>query len=219
MSDRLTSLTAALRRLGCTPADAVALAVLAIAAAAAVGLLWLNAAPRLQLQVPAPTPTGAVASESGIAITQAEVIVHVAGAVARPGVYTLPGGSRVADAVTAAGGPRRRAVLDGLNLARVLADGEQVVVPEAGAAGPPSGSGTPAPQVGAAATPGAAPLVSLNQATPADLETLPGIGAVLASRIIQHRDSIGGFTDVGELRDVPGIGEKTFQSLAPLVRL
>ena len=218
MSDRLSSLTAALRRLGCTPADAVALAVLVVAAAAAVGLLWLNAAPRLSAPTPLATPTGAAASEAGgIAITQAEVIVHVAGAVMRPGVYTLAGGSRVGDAVTAAGGPRRRAVLDGLNLARVLTDGEQVVVPEAGAVAPPASPGAAAPAPGMSATPGATAAVSLNQATLADLETLPGIGPVLAQRILDHRDSIGGFKEVGELRDVSGIGEKTFQSLAPLV--
>ena len=189
-----------------------------VAAVAAVGLLWLNAAPRISAQPPLPTPTDTGASEGALAITRADVIVHVAGAVVRPGVYTLAGGSRVGDAVTAAGGPRRHAVLDGLNLARVLADGEQVVVPEAGAAASPASPGAAA-AVGTPATPGVVPAVSLNQATLADLETLPGIGPVLATRIIQHRDSIGGFSDVGELRDVPGIGEKTFQSVAPLVSL
>lgn len=192
--------------------------ILAVAAAAAVGLLWLGAAPRVTAQ-PLPTATDAASeTPAGIAVTQSDVIVHVAGAVTKPGVYTLPGGSRVGDAVSAAGGPRRRALLDGLNLARVLTDGEQVIVPVS--AGPGTSAAAPA---GAAPTPGSSPAaaatVSLNQATIADLETLPGIGPVLAQAIVEYRDSVGGFTDVGELRDVSGIGEKTFQALAPLVTL
>ena len=207
------------RRLGCTAAEALALCILAIASLACVGLLWLQARPAL---VPAPVQGAGVPSESasdGIVVTDADVIVHVAGAVARPGVYTLAGGSRVGDAVSAAGGPLRRAVLDGLNLARPLTDGEQVLVPDRSQAPAPPGGGAAAPIDPAAggSAAGAGAMVSLNAATLADLETLPGIGPVLAQRIIDHRDSIGGFTEVGELRDVSGIGEKTFQSLAPLV--
>ena len=213
MSDGVARLAAAVRRLGCTPADAAALLILGVAAAAAVGLLWVLARP------PASTatalPAAGASDAPGLALSESEVIVHVAGAVARPGVYTLPGGSRVGEAVEAAGGARRRAVLDGLNLARVLTDGEQVVVPlpsaSPGAApgGAPATSGTPAAAGGAT--------VSLNQATLADLETLPGVGPVLGQRILDHRDAIGGFKSIDELRDVSGIGEKTFQSLAPLV--
>lgn len=218
MPARLSTIVAALRRLGCTPAEVAALAVLATASVAAVGLLWILARP-----LPAPSALSPVIAASAspgsgpLAVTDAEVIVHVAGAVARPGVYTMPGGSRVGDAVNEAGGPLRKAVLDGLNLARPLTDGEQVVVPDrASAQAPQAGSAPVSPGVA-----GAAPTatVSLNQATVADLETLPGIGPVLAERIIAHRDSVGGFKEVGELRDVPGIGEKTFQSLAPLVSL
>lgn len=213
MSDRFSSFAAAVRRLGCTPADAVALAILAAAALAGVGFLWMLARPAAPVTAQPATAPGSEAS--GVVVSDAEVMVHVAGAVARPGVYTLAGGSRVGDAVAAAGGPRRRAVLDGLNLARVVTDGEQVLVPAKGAdPAAPAGASAPGATAGAAAS-----LVSLNQATAADLETLPGIGPVLAERIIQHRDSIGGFKEVGELRDVPGIGERTFQSLAPLVGL
>lgn len=216
--DRLTSAFAALRRLGCTPAEAVAVAVIATASVVLVGLLWWSG------RALPPVPTGMTPSEmasDGVAagVSAVDVIVHVAGAVKAPGVYTLPGGSRVGDAVQAAGGAKPKAVLDGLNLARVVNDGEQILVPDrrAAQAGPTAGT-APAPTGGAAGT-GTDNMVSLNQATAADLETLPGIGPVLAAKIVEHRDAIGGFTEVGQLRDVSGIGEKTFQSLAPLVGL
>ncbi|MPZ73719.1 MAG: ComEA family DNA-binding protein, partial [Nitriliruptorales bacterium] len=180
----------------------------------AVGFLWLMARPGALPEGPTPVPTAAGSASPGLAISDAEVVVHVAGAVVSPGVYTLPGGSRVGDAVTAAGGPRRRAVLDGLNLARVLTDGEQVLVAAKGDSAASETAGAAA----AGATPGAgSATVNLNRATVPELETLPGIGPVLAERIIQHRDSVGGFKDVGELRDVPGIGEKTFQALSELI--
>lgn len=221
MSDRLTSLTTALQRLGCVPADGIALVILTLATLASMGLLWVLANPGAagsSPTVPVAVPGDSPSESAAVQVTDAQVIVHVAGAVRQPGVYTLAGGSRVGDAVTAAGGPRRRAVLDGLNLARVLTDGEQVLVPSRGEvdARAPAPGAAPA----AAAEPGSAGVVvSLNQATPTDLETLPNIGPVLAQRIIDHRDSIGGFTDLGQLRDVPGIGEKTFQALADLVSL
>lgn len=207
--------------MGCTPAEVVALAVLAAASVVAVGLLWLLARPG-SVAPPSAAPGVVVASPSAgaspLGVTRAEVIVHVAGAVARPGVYSMPGGSRVGDAVAKAGGPLRKAVLDGLNLARPLTDGEQVVVPDrasTAAAGAPAVPATPGPPADAAPT----ATVNLNTATLADLETLPGIGPVLAQAIVDYRDSVGGFTEIGELRDVSGIGEKTFQALAPLVSL
>jgi competence protein ComEA len=142
------------------------------------------------------------------------VTVHVAGAVRRPGVVRLPTGSRVADAVERAGGGTAKAALASVNLVRVLVDGEQVVVLRVGEVGPSvvgSAAGGPRSASSSAAQ------VDLNTATAEQLDALPGVGPVLASRIVQHRDSVGGFKEVGELRDVPGIGEKTFQALAELV--
>jgi competence protein ComEA len=136
--------------------------------------------------------------------------VYVSGAVRAPGVVTVPADGRVHHAVEAAGGPTRRADLVALNLARPLTDGEQVHVPAEGEPGTPV---TGAAEDGGAS---AGPL-DLNRATPVELETLPGVGPVLAERIVTWRDANGGFTDVGQLREVSGIGEVTFQDLAPLV--
>lgn len=213
MSALRPSLASLARRLDVRPAEVAALALLVTGALVAVGLLWWLHRP-VAAEEASPPQIGAAATEdpTGLDVSSGEVIVHVAGAVRQPGVYTLPGGSRVGDAVTAAGGATRRAVLDGLNLARVVTDGEQVLVPDRRSQPTIAGGG------GGEAS-GAAPAtkLNLNQATATDFETLPGIGPVLASRIVQHRDSVGGFKEVGELRDVPGIGEKTFQALAELV--
>jgi competence protein ComEA len=147
------------------------------------------------------------------------VVVHVSGAVASPGVQTLPGDARVDDAVQAAGGPRSSARTDQLNLARPLRDGEQIHVPSASevavsaaGAGGTGGAGT----VGGSA-PGGAGLINLNRATAAELEELPGIGPVLAERIMAFREANGGFRSVEDLQRVSGIGEKTFAALKDLV--
>lgn len=142
---------------------------------------------------------------------EAEVVVDVAGKVRRPGIVRLPAGSRVVDAVNAAGGPRRGVGLGGLNLARVLVDGEQVVV------GVPAPAGVAA---GAASAPGAgspAALVNINTATQDQLETLPGVGPVTAQAILQWRTDNGAFSAVDELLEVSGIGEATLADLAPFV--
>lgn len=151
------------------------------------------------------------------------VTVHVAGAVAAPGVVVLAGGSRVADAVAAAGGPTLDADTAALNLARVVVDGEQVRVPEVGEVVSSPGTGR-APGGGTGGAPASggtggamdAP-IDLNSATAADLETLPGIGPVLASRIITWRDQHGRFTDPSQLREVAGIGERRFEELSSRV--
>ncbi|MER7051221.1 helix-hairpin-helix domain-containing protein [Streptomyces sp. NPDC000351] len=149
----------------------------------------------------------------------AEIVVDVGGKVRKPGIHRLPTGSRVADALRAAGGVRSGTKTDGLNQARFLVDGEQVIVgAPAPVTGPgpggtvPAGPGTPA----AGAAP-AAP-VSLNTATADQLDTLPGVGPVLAGHIIDYRTQHGGFRSVDELREVTGIGERRFADLRNLVR-
>lgn len=146
---------------------------------------------------------------------QATVVVHVAGLVARPGVYDLPAGSRVVDALAAAGGAIEGTDLSQLNLARIVVDGEQVAVgvPPAPGAAPPGGGAA-----GQVSTGPAEPL-DLNAATESDLDALPGVGPVLAARIIAWRQEHGRFSSVQELLEVSGIGESTLSDIAPLVRV
>ncbi|MFF5155806.1 helix-hairpin-helix domain-containing protein [Streptomyces sp. NPDC000348] len=140
------------------------------------------------------------------------IVVDVSGKVRDPGIHHLPAGSRVEDALRAAGGVRPGTRTDTLNRARFLVDGEQVVV------GGPAPAGT-APG-GAPGTAGAGPTapVSLNTATPDQLDTLPGVGPVLAQHIVDHRTRHGGFRSVDELREVNGIGDRRFAELRNLVR-
>lgn len=203
-------LKSALAGLGCSPADVVALGVLVTGALAALGLVWLLARPAQPAGVqPPPGPP------EGLALAEEELVVHVAGQVTAPGLYRLPAGARVADALEEAGGPLPEAAVDALNLARPLADGEQLLVP----ASPPADGAVPAASAASAGAPAWRPdgALDLNLATADDLQELPGIGPVLAERIVEHREQIGRFAAVGDLRDVAGIGEKTFQSIAELV--
>ncbi|MEU0833155.1 helix-hairpin-helix domain-containing protein [Streptomyces sp. NPDC005969] len=143
------------------------------------------------------------------------IVVDVSGKVRRPGIYPLPSGARVADALRAAGGVRPAVDITGLNRARVLLDGEQIVVgapPGALVSGAAGGAGTGGPG-GPAAGP-----VSLNSATVEQLDTLPGVGPVLAQHILDYRTQHGGFRSVDELREVNGIGDRRFADLQPLVR-
>ncbi|MFA5885711.1 MAG: helix-hairpin-helix domain-containing protein, partial [Acidimicrobiia bacterium] len=135
------------------------------------------------------------------------VVVHVAGAVNKPGVLLMPAGARVIDAVEGAGGAVPDADLDRLNLAAKLVDGQRVLVVKIGAAPPADASGG----TGAPGETGA--LIDLNAATGAQLETLPGIGPALAGAIITERDRRGGFRSINELREVRGIGEARFADL------
>lgn len=146
-----------------------------------------------------------------------EVVVHVVGQVNRPGLITLPEGARIADAVEAAGGPTGTADLSGVNLAREVADGEQLRVPAAGevVAAPDSG-GSGAPEAGGAAGDG---IVDLNTADAALLDTLPGVGPVIAERIVAWRDENGAFTSVDELGEVDGIGPALLDKIRDSVRV
>ncbi|MFD4029265.1 helix-hairpin-helix domain-containing protein [Streptomyces sp. NPDC058637] len=144
------------------------------------------------------------------------IVVDVSGKVRRPGIQHLPSGSRVADALRAAGGVRTGADVTGLNRARVLTDGEQVLVGlpgvQAAAGGTAGGGGSGQAQDGPAAP------VSLSTATVEQLDTLPGVGPVLAQHIIDYRTEHGGYRSVDELREVDGIGDRRFADLRPLVR-
>ena len=153
---------------------------------------------------------------------QGRVTVHVAGAVRRPGLYRLAAGSRIDDALRRAGGPRARADLTAVNLATKLEDGRQVIVPERGFGAAPAGAASaPGSGPGSAAAGGAgsaaAPPVNLNTATLEQLDTLDGVGPGIAQRIIDYREQHGGFRNVDELGEVPGIGDKRMATLRPLV--
>lgn len=139
---------------------------------------------------------------------RSRITVHVAGWVARPGLVELPALSRVADAVAAAGGVRPGASLGGLNLAAEVGDGEMVVVPGPGEATDGSeGGGGPA-----------GGLIDVNRADAAILETLPGVGPVLAERIVAYREEHGRFETIEDLLDVSGVGERKLESLRPYLK-
>ena len=137
-----------------------------------------------------------------------EVVVHVAGAVSAPGVYTLPADSRVDDAVRAAGATAD-ADLSQLNLAQKLADGQKITVPAAGETPAPADNAAPSDSSQSGA------LVNINTATQEELETLPSIGEMRAQAIIAYREEHGGFRTTDELMEVSGIGEKIFADISP----
>ena len=176
-----------------------------------------------QVSVPAgtgPVPVGSqAAGSSGAGL----LVIDVVGQVIRPGIVRLPVGSRVVDALTAAGGPGPHAAVDQVNLARPLVDGEQIVIPRpgqlltGGGSGPgPAGVGQTGGQPGSAGT---GPALDLNLATESQLDGLPGIGPVLAGRIVAWRVAHGRFSRVDELGEVGGIGDKLLLQLTPLVRV
>jgi competence protein ComEA len=134
------------------------------------------------------------------------LVVHVAGAVRRPGLYRLREGARIADAVARAGGAARRAELSAVNLAAPLVDGAQVLVPLRGPAGSPPGG-----------EPAAAGPVSLGSATVEQLDELPGVGPVTAQKIVDYRAEHGPFRSVDDLDAIPGIGPARLEQIRDLV--
>lgn len=200
-----------------------ALAVIVVA----VGVRYLvatqsGAAPQgvSLVALPSPGPQMVSPSASPSAPAAAAVVVaYVCGAVRRPGVYTFAQGARITDLIDKAGGATGVAELQTVNLAAVLTDGQQVVVPERGASAAVAAAPDPA---AASAGPGSASaaggvLVNLNTATLAELDTLPGVGPSTAQKIIDYRTAQGGFKSVDDLNNVSGIGDVTFAELKDLV--
>ncbi len=236
------ALVAVAARTGVTPRAVLGLVVVAVLVVALIGGRMLLARSR---SVPVPvalagpsalvrassSPTSdaapAVSSLTGTPLTTSPatagstpLVVHVVGQVRRPGVVRLPPGSRVEDAVAAAGGVLRGADLTAVNLARLLADGEQLLVPRPGQAvvpgGGASGGAGSGGSGGDAGATGSVP-VNLNTATVEQLDGLPGVGPVLAGRILDWRAKNGRFSTVDELGEISGIGEKALERLRPLV--
>ncbi|WP_258050104.1 ComEA family DNA-binding protein [Streptomyces finlayi] len=214
-------------RCGLEPKTLASLGAVMVAAAILAGMHFWSARPQA-VTAPGPVkdsaaatvtaaPAPAVQPSAGPSPTAAadgRIIVDVSGKVRRPGIQHLPPGSRVADALRAAGGVRDGTDVTALNRARVLTDGEQVVVGLP--AGPWSVGGAPGAGTAEAAGPPAP--VSLSTATVEQLETLPGVGPVLAQHIVDYRAEHGGYRSVDELREVNGIGDRRFEDLQPLVR-
>ncbi len=229
LEDRLpTTLRGRVRIGGREAALVVLLAALGLVAAAVLVLrsgsggdpvaLSRATAPTGLLTEPAAPPGGPTASiGAGAAISpssSAEVTVDVSGRVRRPGVVTLPAGARVIDALHEAGGARPHADLDSVNLARVLADGEQIVIGRRGAS-----AATGMAASAAATQPATGSLVNLNTATEEQLESLSGVGPVTAQKILAWRTAHGSFSSLDELLEVDGIGPKTLAELAPHLTL
>lgn len=156
-------------------------------------------------------PDGGAVAEAPVTTdprpTDPTVKVHVSGMVVAPGVVDVAPDAIVADAIDAAGGLRQGALVDQINLAAPVSDGDQILVPG------PTGEGAE----GVVIEPGSQ-IISLNRATAADLETLPGVGPVLAERILLHREQNGRFETVEDLLEVPGIGEAKLAAIRDLVR-
>lgn len=199
--------------------------------AVVVVLLGLRAMRAPEAAAPATEPVGRTApaapaadgagSAPEVAAPAAEApVVHVVGAVRRPGLYELEAGARVADAVQEAGGATPRADLSGLNLAAKVLDAQQVVVPRRGeAAAGGSSAAAPAGPGGAAGAGAADAPIDLNAATAEQLETLDGIGPATAAKLLALRDERGGFRSVDDLAAVPGIGPKRLAALRARVRV
>jgi competence protein ComEA len=206
--DRLASLT---RR------ELAGLAAVVIVALVGVGLWYVRSMPR-PVEVRDGAQPGGVAPAAGAVpsatLSPAVIVVNVAGWVRNPGVFEFHQGDRVIDALKAAGGPKKGAALESLNLAALLTDAQQVLVPKKGEGGVVvPGMSSP----GSTSTGVAGAKINVNTATEPELETLPGVGPVLAQRIIDYRTDHGPFATVDALDDVSGIGPATLADLLDLV--
>jgi competence protein ComEA len=189
-----------------TPSALLTLAAVCAVCVAVTGYLLLH---RPDATPPTEPVTSAALPLPTVTPSPTGIVVDVGGRVRRPGLVTLPPGARVADALRAAGGALRHRDVATVNLAARVADGQLIVVGMPG--GPPVAGADPG------ATGGAPAPVNLNTATLEQLDELPGIGPVLAQRIIDWRTANGGFASVDDLNDVSGIGESTFADISPLV--
>src|SRR3954471_3302531 len=188
----------------------------------AVGVRFMHGRQPATAAAGAPVPAASAQrpASDGVSVARppaAGAVVHVAGAVREPGVYRLPAGARVRDAVERAGGARANGDVNAINLAAKVADGQQIVVPgrvRNGAAV----AATATPGSGDGATAAAGPPVSLNTATAEQLDTLDGVGPATAQKIIAWRTQHGGFRSVADLGQVPGIGPKKLAALKDKVQ-
>lgn len=183
------------------------------------GLQPVGAVEVIDLSQPEAQPPSEGASPTATETTPQELVVHVAGAVKKSGVYRLEANSRVADAVEQAGGATANADLDGLNLAEPLTDGQKIYVPRKGEV--PSPLAASSAGVSRASRPEKTATVqfpiNLNTATAEQLEAIPGIGPTLAQRIVEYRQTHGKFQSVDDLLEVQGIGQKRLENMRPYV--
>jgi competence protein ComEA len=192
--------------------ELVALVAVLIVTLGGAALWYTRSLPRpVEIRATVAPQVGSAASSTGASATPsaAPLIVDVAGAVRKPGVYQFQEGDRVVDAIEAAGGPTAKASLDALNLAAPLTDGVQILVPVTAPAGAP-------PPPGAVGS-GPATLININTASATELEALPGIGEVIAQRIVDYRTENGPFASVDGLLDVSGIGDAILGDIHDLV--
>ena len=205
-------------RLGVSRSAVLAVLAVGLALVVVIGMRVAWAAESSRPQTLPDPPASALLPPPPVSPTATAVVVHVAGQVATPGIVRLSPGARVVDAIEAAGGATTTADLASVNLARPVVDGEQVYVPQPGEVPPPQDSASPGgPGAGATGGPGAT--IDLNTADGSALDALPGVGPVLAERIIAWRSEHGRFTSVDELGEVSGIGEKLLSPIRDRVRV
>ncbi len=184
--------------------------VVAITAAVAVAFALNFAVGENQVVTAEKTATAQVEQDLTDEVELPELYIHVVGEVKKPGIYLLPIGSRLVDAIFAAGGFGNKADQGSVNLARVLTDGEQVIILPQGSVGDfiPGDAGLRGPG-----------LISLNRSPASELEQLPGVGPALAGRMVDWRAANGGFKSKDDLQNVSGIGDKLFAAIEKLVTL